>query len=134
MDQSLNFTPDPASTTSPPDTPTPTPHEIAGPIPVPTMNLLAAQEFKKTTPTATPPSNATQSDLNDSIHTPSNTMMDQPMDTIPNLPTVDHPKFMVRVFDQSGKDVAERPAIIVEQLHASIAVIADFVHQEAPPI
>ncbi|KAG1747277.1 hypothetical protein EDD22DRAFT_958249 [Suillus occidentalis] len=47
---------------------------------------------------------------------------------------VDHPKFMVRAFDHSGKDVSERPAIIVERLRASIAIIADFVHQEAPPI
>ncbi|KAG2739244.1 hypothetical protein P692DRAFT_201873325 [Suillus brevipes Sb2] len=47
---------------------------------------------------------------------------------------VNHPKFMVRVFDQSGKDVAEKPAIIAERLRASIAVIADFVHQETPPI
>jgi len=46
---------------------------------------------------------------------------------------VEHPKFMVRVFDHSGKDVAEKTAIIAERLRASIATIADFVHQETPP-
>jgi hypothetical protein len=47
---------------------------------------------------------------------------------------VDHPQFMVRAFDHSGKDVSEKPAIIAERLCASIAIIADFVHQEALPI
>ncbi|KAG2148249.1 hypothetical protein BD769DRAFT_1659734 [Suillus cothurnatus] len=47
---------------------------------------------------------------------------------------VEHPKFMVRVFDLSGKDVAENTAITAERIRASISIIADFVHQEAPPI
>ncbi|KAG1726278.1 uncharacterized protein EDB91DRAFT_1086840 [Suillus paluster] len=47
---------------------------------------------------------------------------------------VEHPKFMVQVFDQSGKDVAEKTAIIAEHIRASISIISDFVHQEAPPI
>ncbi|KAG1820374.1 uncharacterized protein BJ212DRAFT_1478493 [Suillus subaureus] len=184
MDQSLNPTPDPTSPTSPPNTPTPTPHEIIKPTP--STNLLITQEFKVTMSTASPMSNATQSDLNNSIHAPSNPMVDQPMDMSSNPPTthtqtteedtilahlaltevnrsvlsqngvnyhtnlpqfmpmpigsfprvhmahlaqifdhldnkvllswfqVDHPKFMVQVFNQSGKDVAERPTIITE--------------------
>ncbi|KAG1766588.1 hypothetical protein EDD22DRAFT_844912 [Suillus occidentalis] len=47
---------------------------------------------------------------------------------------VEHPKFMVRVFDISGKEVADQTAIIAERLRASITIIADFIHQEAPPI
>ncbi|KAG2143940.1 hypothetical protein BD769DRAFT_1661346 [Suillus cothurnatus] len=47
---------------------------------------------------------------------------------------VEHPKFMVRVFDLSGKDVVENTAITAERIRASISIIADFVHQEAPPI
>ncbi|KAG1829530.1 hypothetical protein DFJ58DRAFT_825559 [Suillus subalutaceus] len=47
---------------------------------------------------------------------------------------VEHPKFMVRVFDLPGKEVAERAAITAEQIRASIATIAEFVHQDAPPV
>lgn len=47
---------------------------------------------------------------------------------------VEHPKFMVRVFDQSGKEVAENPAIIAERIRASISIITDYVHQGAPPV
>ncbi|KAG2084188.1 hypothetical protein BD769DRAFT_1682261 [Suillus cothurnatus] len=204
MEQSLDQIPDPASPTSPPDTPTPTPREITAP-PHPN-NLLTYQEFKVTMSTETPASSTAQSDLKDSIHAPGNTMVDQTMDAPPSPPAahtqtteeeailahlalaeanrsilsqnginhrtvlpqftptpiggfprvhmahsaqifdhldnkvllawfqVDHPKFMVRAFDHSGKDVSEKPAIIAERLRASIAIIADFVHQEAPPI
>jgi hypothetical protein len=41
---------------------------------------------------------------------------------------VEHPKFLVRVFDHSAKDIAEKPAIIAEHIRASIATIADYVH------
>ncbi|KAG2336711.1 hypothetical protein BDR05DRAFT_953168 [Suillus weaverae] len=204
MYQSLNYTPDPASPTSPPNTPTPTLREITGPA-TPT-NLLITQEFKVTSSKAPLANNVTQSDLSNSIHTPNNPMVDQPMDMSSTPPTactqtaeedailahlalaetnrsvlsqngvnhhatlpqftpmpiggfprvhmahsaqifnhldnkvllswfqVNHPKFMVRVFDQSGKDIAERPTIITERLRTGIAVIADFVHQETPPI
>ncbi|KAG2751352.1 hypothetical protein P692DRAFT_20727477 [Suillus brevipes Sb2] len=47
---------------------------------------------------------------------------------------VEHPKFLVRVFDHSAKDIAEKTAIIAEHICASIATIADYVHQETPPI
>ncbi|KAG1847242.1 hypothetical protein C8R48DRAFT_677591 [Suillus tomentosus] len=47
---------------------------------------------------------------------------------------VEHPKFMVRVLDHSGKDVSERAAVLAERIRASIAIIADFVHQDAPPV
>ncbi|KAG2145576.1 hypothetical protein BD769DRAFT_1382492 [Suillus cothurnatus] len=47
---------------------------------------------------------------------------------------VEHPKFMVRVFNLSGKDVVENTAITAERIRVSISIIADFVHQEAPPI
>ncbi|KAG1740689.1 hypothetical protein EDB19DRAFT_1908435 [Suillus lakei] len=47
---------------------------------------------------------------------------------------VEHPKFLVRVFDHSAKDIAEKTAIIAERIRASITTIADYVHQETPPI
>ncbi|KAG2741597.1 hypothetical protein P692DRAFT_20637543, partial [Suillus brevipes Sb2] len=47
---------------------------------------------------------------------------------------VEHPKFLVRVFDHTGKDVAECAAIIAERIHVSISVIAEFVNQDAPPV
>lgn len=47
---------------------------------------------------------------------------------------VDHPKLMVHVFDHSGKDIVDRTAAIAERLCASITMIADYSHQEAPPI
>lgn len=47
---------------------------------------------------------------------------------------VEHPKFLVRVFDHSGKDVAERAAILAERIRASISTIAEFVQKDAPPI
>lgn len=47
---------------------------------------------------------------------------------------VEHPKFMVRVFNISGKEIAERTALIAECLRASIAIIVDYVHQEIPPL
>ncbi|KAG1875470.1 hypothetical protein DFJ58DRAFT_836095 [Suillus subalutaceus] len=191
MDQHLNFLPDPPSSpASPPDTPTPTHRKIAGPTP-PT-NPLVTQELKVTTPVKNLESNATQSDLSNSIHAPGNAIVDQAMSAPPSQPTmstrtqtaeegailahlalaeanrsvlsrdginyrtilpqftptpvggfpkvhmahsaqifdhldnkvllawfqVEHPKFMVRVFDHSGKDVAEKPAIIAERLRA----------------
>ncbi|KAG1734856.1 hypothetical protein EDD22DRAFT_736658, partial [Suillus occidentalis] len=47
---------------------------------------------------------------------------------------VEHPKFLVRVFDQTGKDVFEKAAVIAERIRASIAIIANFVHQDALPV
>jgi hypothetical protein len=47
---------------------------------------------------------------------------------------VEHPKFLVRVFNHSAKDIAEKTAIIAECIRMSIASIADYVHQETPPI
>ncbi|KAG2131744.1 hypothetical protein DEU56DRAFT_914310 [Suillus clintonianus] len=47
---------------------------------------------------------------------------------------VEHPKFMVRVFDHSGKEVAERTAIIAERLRANITIIAESIHNETPSI
>ncbi|KAG1840060.1 hypothetical protein DFJ58DRAFT_733018 [Suillus subalutaceus] len=47
---------------------------------------------------------------------------------------VGHPKFMIRVFDYSGKDVAEQAAIIAERIWASITTIAEFISQDAPPV
>ncbi|KAG2132749.1 hypothetical protein DEU56DRAFT_757259 [Suillus clintonianus] len=47
---------------------------------------------------------------------------------------VQHPKFMVRVFDHSGRDVFEKAAIIAERIRVNIAIIANFVHQGAPPV
>ncbi|KAG1875404.1 hypothetical protein DFJ58DRAFT_721239 [Suillus subalutaceus] len=47
---------------------------------------------------------------------------------------VKHPKFIVRVFDHTGKDIYERSAVIAERIRTNIAVIANFVHQGAPPI
>ncbi|KAG2154431.1 uncharacterized protein EDB93DRAFT_1248232 [Suillus bovinus] len=44
---------------------------------------------------------------------------------------MEHPKFMVHVFDHSGKDIAEKTAITVERLKACISIITDFVHQGA---
>ncbi|KAG1752117.1 hypothetical protein EDB19DRAFT_1903514 [Suillus lakei] len=46
---------------------------------------------------------------------------------------VEHPKFLVWVFDHSGKDVAERAAIIAERICTSISTIAEFVKPNAPP-
>ncbi|KAG2063441.1 hypothetical protein BDR04DRAFT_1123262 [Suillus decipiens] len=86
MDQSLNYTPNPASPTSPPNMPTPTPHKIIGPAP-PT-NLFVTQEFKVTMSKAPPACNIIQSDLTNSIHAPSNSMVDQPMDTSSYPPAV----------------------------------------------
>ncbi|KAG1863948.1 hypothetical protein C8R48DRAFT_672685 [Suillus tomentosus] len=45
---------------------------------------------------------------------------------------VEHPKFLVRVFDHTGKDVAERAAILAERIRATIATIAEFVQQDPP--
>ncbi|KAG1840414.1 hypothetical protein C8R48DRAFT_781762 [Suillus tomentosus] len=45
---------------------------------------------------------------------------------------VDRPKFMVRVFDHSGNDIAEKTAITAERIRASIAIIADYIHQDSP--
>ncbi|KAG1722614.1 hypothetical protein EDB19DRAFT_1834934 [Suillus lakei] len=70
MDQSLNYTPDPASPTLPSNTPTP--HKI---------------EFKVTTSKPPPASNITQSDLSNSIHAPNNPMVDQLMDASSTPPT-----------------------------------------------
>lgn len=47
---------------------------------------------------------------------------------------VEHPKFMVRVFDHSGKDVAERAAIIAERIRTTITTIAESIHHTTPPI
>ncbi|KAG1870489.1 hypothetical protein C8R48DRAFT_770940 [Suillus tomentosus] len=47
---------------------------------------------------------------------------------------VDHPKFMIRVFDHTGKDIFERAAVIAERVRASINTVANFVHQGAPPV
>ncbi|KIK36154.1 hypothetical protein CY34DRAFT_780647 [Suillus luteus UH-Slu-Lm8-n1] len=47
---------------------------------------------------------------------------------------VEHPKFMIRVFDHSGKDVAEKAAIIAERVRANIAIIAASIHQGAPTV
>ncbi|KAG2148755.1 uncharacterized protein EDB93DRAFT_1250189 [Suillus bovinus] len=46
---------------------------------------------------------------------------------------VEHPKFMVRVFDHSGKDVVERGEIIADRIRANIDIVADFVHQDVHP-
>ncbi|KAG1841798.1 hypothetical protein DFJ58DRAFT_844888 [Suillus subalutaceus] len=46
---------------------------------------------------------------------------------------VNHPKFIVRVFEHTGKDVYERSAVIAERIRTNIAIIANFVHQGAPP-
>ncbi|KAG2037247.1 hypothetical protein BDR03DRAFT_1010941 [Suillus americanus] len=45
-----------------------------------------------------------------------------------------HPKFLVRVFDHSGKDITEGTAIIAERIHSSVAIIANYIHQDAAPI
>ncbi|KAG2087611.1 uncharacterized protein F5147DRAFT_781256 [Suillus discolor] len=43
---------------------------------------------------------------------------------------VEHPKFMVRVFDHSGKDVVERAAIIAERIRANITTIAESLNKD----
>ncbi|KAG2121776.1 hypothetical protein BD769DRAFT_1671176 [Suillus cothurnatus] len=45
---------------------------------------------------------------------------------------VEHLKFMVRVFDLPAKEIAEKTAITAERIRASIAIIADYIHQESP--
>ncbi|KAG2124308.1 hypothetical protein BD769DRAFT_1669497 [Suillus cothurnatus] len=45
---------------------------------------------------------------------------------------VEHLKFMVRVFDLPAKEIAEKTTITAEQIRASIAIIADYIHQESP--
>ncbi|KAG1837269.1 hypothetical protein DFJ58DRAFT_863121 [Suillus subalutaceus] len=45
-----------------------------------------------------------------------------------------HPKLMVRVFDHSGKEVAEQAAIIAERVRANITTIAESIHHDTPPI
>lgn len=47
---------------------------------------------------------------------------------------VEHPKLMVRAFDLSGKDIADKTAAIAERLRASINMIADYSHKDTPPI
>ncbi|KAG2749055.1 hypothetical protein P692DRAFT_20648258, partial [Suillus brevipes Sb2] len=47
---------------------------------------------------------------------------------------VAHPKFLIRVFDHSGKDVAERAAIIAERIRANITTIAESLHNDTPSI
>jgi hypothetical protein len=47
---------------------------------------------------------------------------------------VEHPKFMVRVFDLPAKEIAEKTAIIAEYICTSIAIITDYIHQEPPLI
>ncbi|KAG2742310.1 hypothetical protein P692DRAFT_20250481 [Suillus brevipes Sb2] len=47
---------------------------------------------------------------------------------------VPHPKFMIRVFDHSGKDVTERAAIIAERIRANVTAIAESIHHDIPPI
>jgi len=42
---------------------------------------------------------------------------------------VDHPKFIVRVFDHTGKDVADKAAILTERIRTNITTIANFLHQ-----
>ncbi|KAG1799823.1 uncharacterized protein HD556DRAFT_1525100 [Suillus plorans] len=47
---------------------------------------------------------------------------------------VEHPKFVVRVFDQTGKDVLDKAAILAERIRANISIVANFIHQEAQPV
>ncbi|KAG2140060.1 hypothetical protein DEU56DRAFT_755301 [Suillus clintonianus] len=47
---------------------------------------------------------------------------------------VDHPKFLVRIFDHSGKEVSEKAAILAERIRANISIIANFIHQGAQTI
>lgn len=47
---------------------------------------------------------------------------------------VEHPKFVVRVFDCTGRDVSEKAAILAERIRANIAVVANFIHQGAQPV
>jgi len=46
---------------------------------------------------------------------------------------VDHPKFVVRIFDQTGKDVLDKAAILAERVRANVSIVANFIHQEAQP-
>ncbi|KAG1825471.1 uncharacterized protein BJ212DRAFT_1474862 [Suillus subaureus] len=46
---------------------------------------------------------------------------------------VEHPKFMVRVFNHSGKDVAEWAAIMAEHIRTTITIIAESIHHTTPP-
>ena len=47
---------------------------------------------------------------------------------------VEHPKFLVRIFDHSGKDVADKAALLSERIRTNIAIVANFVNQEAPAV
>ncbi|KAG2740667.1 hypothetical protein P692DRAFT_20881369 [Suillus brevipes Sb2] len=47
---------------------------------------------------------------------------------------VNHPKFMVRIFDHTGREVFENSAILAERIRSNIAIVANFVHQGAPPV
>ncbi|KAG2339082.1 hypothetical protein BDR05DRAFT_951388 [Suillus weaverae] len=45
-----------------------------------------------------------------------------------------HPKFMIRVFDHSRKDIAERAAIVAEHIRANITTIVESIHHDTPLI
>jgi len=47
---------------------------------------------------------------------------------------VEKPKFIVRVFDHTGKDVAENAALLTERIRTNITIIAKFIQQDAPPV
>ncbi|KAG2121044.1 uncharacterized protein F5147DRAFT_647390 [Suillus discolor] len=75
MEQPSNFLLDPPSSpTSPPNTPTPILCEMSG-LSQP-ANLLVFREFKVTTSQETTATHANDSDLSNSMHAPSNAMVD----------------------------------------------------------
>ncbi|KAJ8579525.1 hypothetical protein M405DRAFT_132973, partial [Rhizopogon salebrosus TDB-379] len=47
---------------------------------------------------------------------------------------VEHPKFIVRVFDHTGKDVADKAAILTERIRTNIAIVENFIHQDASSV
>ncbi|KAG2112267.1 uncharacterized protein F5147DRAFT_771328 [Suillus discolor] len=47
---------------------------------------------------------------------------------------VEHPKLVVQVFDYTRREVAEKAVILAERICANIAIIANFVHQDAQPV